>query len=133
MSNFEIYAQSFTLIDFPVGWPGDYGTTQDVKETFHKYAIGPIDYTDDVIFVSFRNKRSADNSGIDIEEGMEVYHPVGSDEKYTIKEILERGPDLKPTRVRIEKIRIMDDKVVDVSEIELVDDELYYEFKSLCL
>ncbi|MAH51528.1 hypothetical protein CMI37_37275 [Candidatus Pacearchaeota archaeon] len=80
----------------------------------------------DVIFVHFRTNRGADESGIDIEEDMEVYHPVGSNEKYTIKEILETGPDLKPTKVRIEKIRIMDDKVVDVSEIELVDDALYY-------
>jgi len=115
-----------SLIDFPSGWPGDYGATQDVMETFKKYTGRDPDYINDVIFVSFRSNTPASMSDIDIKEDMEVYHPVGSDEKYTIKEILERGPDLKPTRVRIEKIRIMDDKVVDVSEIELVDDELYY-------
>jgi hypothetical protein len=114
------------LIDFPSDWPGDYGETQSVMETFKKYTGRDPDYINDVIFVSFRSNTPASMSDIDIKVGMEVYHPVGSDEKYTIKEILERGPDLKPTRVRIEKVRIMDDKVVDVSEIELVDDELYY-------
>ena len=52
---------------------------------------------------------------------MEVYHPVGDDDKYTIKEILEQGPNLKPT-----KVRLSNGAVVDVSDIELVDDALYY-------
>lgn len=114
------------LIDFPSGWPGDYEATQGVMETFKKYTGSDPDYINDVIFVSFRSNTPASMSDIDIKVGMEVYHPVGSDEKYTIKEILERGPDLKPIKVRIEKIRIMDDKVVNVSDIELVDDSLYY-------
>ena len=128
-------------IEFPEGWPGDYDPPEGVKETFAKYAVGnsigdtssaedgpDTEYIDDVIFVSFRNKRPASESETDIEEGMEVYHPVGSDDpddKYTIKEILETGPDLKPTKVRIEKDGV-DDKIVDVSDIELVDDSFYY-------
>lgn len=116
-----------SLIEFPVGWPGDYAQPDGVRETFSKYAsafdarYNLADYINDVIFVHFRMNRGADESGIDIEKGMEVYHPVGDDDKYTIEETLDPGPDLKPT-----KVKLSNGVVVDVSDIELVDDELYY-------
>jgi hypothetical protein len=120
------------IVELPVGWPRVDGKLGQSVETFEKYMLsnprkreegGPYI---DIIFVSFRTKRGADESGIDIEEGMEVYHPVGDDDKYTIKQILEQGPNLKPTKVRISSGRIMNDKVVDVSEIELLEDVLQY-------
>ena len=52
---------------------------------------------------------------------MEVYHPVGDDDKYTIDKILEQGPNLKPT-----KVKLSNGAVVDVSEIELLEDILQY-------
>tara|TARA_R110002167_G_scaffold67516_1_gene190891 strand:+ start:331 stop:3078 length:2748 start_codon:yes stop_codon:yes gene_type:complete len=144
------------LIEFPAGWPGDYAQPDGVRATFSKYGGRTTGYMEDlnnrdvfvpgwgpdlhngqrgywqrngssgydindVIFVHFRTNRGADESGIDIEEDMEVYHPVGDDDKYTIKEILEQGPNLKPT-----KVRLSNGAVVDVSDIELVDDALYY-------
>ena len=112
-----------SLIEFPAGWPGDYAQPDGVRETFNKYTntYSHPDYVNDVIFVHFRTNRGADESGIDIEEDMEVYHPVGSGNKYTIDEIVAMGPDLKPT-----KVKLSNGAVVDVSDIELVDDALYY-------
>ena len=146
------------IVDFPTGWPGvgqpgggsverfqfctGEQTWRNKYGTGAKYLFNPqtgreerttLDHqypdNNDLIFVSFRTNRSANESGIDIEEDMEVYHPVGSDDpddKYTIKEILETGPDLKPTKVRIEKIRLSSAKVVDVSDIELLQDMFQY-------
>jgi len=106
------------MVEFPEGWPRIDGEPGKSVETFKEYMEKG---REEVIFVSFRTKRGADASGIDIEEGMEVYHPVGSDDKYTITDIIEWGPDTKPT-----KVKLSNGSVVNVSEIELLQDALYY-------
>ena len=106
------------MVEFPKGWPRIDGKPGKSVETFKEYMEKG---REEVIFVSFRTKRGADASGIDIEEGMEVYHPVGSDDKYTITDIIKWGPDTKPT-----KVKLSNGSVVNVSEIELLQDALYY-------
>ena len=102
--------------------PSRWGTESHNNQTGYWQRNGSDGYDiNDVIFVHFRTNRGADESGIDIEEDMEVYHPVGSGNKYTIDEIVATGPDLKPT-----KVKLSNGAVVDVSDIELVDDALYY-------
>ena len=100
-----------TFQEYILGWLYNTRPWMDVRET------GP----DTLIFVSFRTKRGADESRLDIEEGMEVYHPVGDDAKYTIEETLEQGPNLKPT-----KVKLSNGAVVDVPEIELLEDMFQY-------
>ena len=120
-------------VTFPVGFPGDYdpilagGSVDFFRKYMSKNGLWEDNintatkHVDDIIFVSFRTDRSANESGIDIEVDMEVYHPVGDDFKYTITEIVERGPNLKPT-----KVKLSNGAVVDVSEIELEEDILSY-------
>ena len=131
---------------YPTGWPsvvanlkpGSYYVHAEIvdaffplgtaMETFQEYIRGWVyrkgvrkTGSDTLIFVSFRTKRGADESGIDIEVDMEVYHPVGDDAKYTITEIEEQGPSLKPT-----KVKLSNGAVVDVPEIELLEDMFQY-------
>jgi hypothetical protein len=120
-------------VTFPVGFPGDYDPilAGGSVDFFRKYMSEnglwednvntATKHVSDIIFVSFRTDRSANESGIDIEVDMEVYHPVGDDFKYTITEIVEQGPNLKPT-----KVKLSNGAVVDVSEIELEEDILSY-------
>ena len=81
-----------------------------------------------LVFVSFRTNRGSDESGIDIideegnlKDGVEVYHPVGSDHEYTIDEIIEKGPNLKPI-----KVKLSNGTVVNMSDIELLQDMFQY-------
>ena len=92
----------------------------------------PVEGGTNIIIVEFRTKRGADKSWVNIvdewtdqlKDGMEVYHPIGSDDpndQYTIEKILTHGPDLKPL-----EIRLSGGKVVNLSEVELAIDVFRY-------
>ena len=141
------------IVDFPTGWPGlgqpGGGSVDRLRWCMsdneyglgYRYSFnaqtGKSEYKErdnqypqnlDLIFVSFRTNRSANESGIDItDEGgnlkddVEVYHPVGSDNKHTIDEIIEKGPNLKPI-----KVKLSNGVVVNMSDIELLQDMFQY-------
>jgi hypothetical protein len=79
-----------------------------------------------IIFVSFRSNRGADESRISIEEGMEVYYPIGSCKKYKITQV-RNGPAQTPVSVRIRGGESgQAEHLVLISEIELVLDIFQY-------
>jgi hypothetical protein len=123
-------------VTFPVGFPGDYDPilSGGSVDFFRKYMtknglwednVGTAtQYVDNIIFVLFRSERGADKAAMDTEVDMSAYHPVGSVDKYTIAEIVERGANLKPIKVKISNGPF--EKTVDISEIELEEDIFSY-------
>ena len=75
----------------------------------------------DIILVSIRSRRGADESGLDIEVGAAVYYPIGECQKYTITQV-RNGPALTPVSVDLDGGQVN----VPISKIELVLDRFQY-------